>query len=366
MPSLREQIEEVENEIFTTQKNKATEHHIGKLKAKLARLKADLEKQSKGGGGGKGYGVKKSGNATVGLVGFPSVGKSTLLTSITDAKSEIGAYQFTTLDVIPGIMEYEGSKIQILDMPGIIGGAARGRGRGREVLSVARSCDLIVLFLDVFETNVDVLSQELFDVGIRLNQKPPDVVFTKKERGGVTVHTTLEQTHMADDDVVEVVNELGMFNVDVVLREDITVDRLIDAATANRVYTPAILVLNKIDLVNEKYLSEVNARLKNWNPMLISASSGLGLAELKEKIYTSLDLIPIFLKPQGQKADLEEPLIIRRGATVEEVCRTIHRDFKEKFRYAQVWGTSAKFPGQTVGLSHIMEADDLLTVVMKR
>ncbi|MCK4718817.1 MAG: 50S ribosome-binding GTPase, partial [Thermoplasmata archaeon] len=105
MASIREQIEEIEDEIFKTAKNKATEHHVGKLKAKVARLKEEMEKRAKSSsGGGTGYGVRKSGNATVGLVGFPSVGKSTLLVDITEAKSEIGAYQFTTLTIIPGIM----------------------------------------------------------------------------------------------------------------------------------------------------------------------------------------------------------------------------------------------------------------------
>ncbi|MDG6220104.1 MAG: GTP-binding protein [Candidatus Thermoplasmatota archaeon] len=367
MASIREQIEQAEEEIFKTQKNKSTEHHIGKLKAKVAKLREEMEKRARSqSGGGKGYAVKKSGNATVGLVGFPSVGKSTLLNKITEAKSEVGAYQFTTLTVIPGVMEYRGAKIQILDMPGIIGGAARGKGRGREVLAVARTCDLILLFLDVFETNVDVLVQELEGVGIRLNQKPPGVVFTKKERGGLVINYTAEQTHMDEDQVKDILGEMGMVNMDVVLREDITQERLIDAALGNRIYIPGALVLNKIDLVTESYLKEVKHRLKDWNPILISASGDRGLEELKAIIYDSLDLIPLYLKPQGEKADMEEPLIVRRGSTVGEVCDAIHRDFRERFRYAYVWGPSAKFPGQNVGLNHQLEPEDVITIIVKK
>src|SRR6059036_383602 len=166
--AIEDQIKAVEDEIQKTPYNKATQHHIGKLKAKLARLKDEQEtRRLKSGGGGPSYAVKKSGNATIGLVGFPSVGKSTLLNQITDATSAVAAYDFTTLDVIPGLMEHRGAKIQVLDMPGLIRGASKGRGRGKEVLSVARACDLILLMIDVFETHVDVLADELHLAGIR-------------------------------------------------------------------------------------------------------------------------------------------------------------------------------------------------------
>src|SRR5439155_21661548 len=103
------------------------------------------------------------------------VGKSTLLNHITDAGRAVAAYDFTTVDVIPGLLEQRGSKIQILDRPGLIRGGSKGRGRGKEVLSVARGCDLILLMIDVFETHVHVLEEELRLAGIRLNERPADV-----------------------------------------------------------------------------------------------------------------------------------------------------------------------------------------------
>ncbi len=81
--SIEKQIKEIEDEIFKTQKNKATEHHIGKLKAKMARLREIGEKRKSAGAKGKGFSVKKTGDVTVGIVGFPSVGKSTLLNQLT-------------------------------------------------------------------------------------------------------------------------------------------------------------------------------------------------------------------------------------------------------------------------------------------
>lgn len=81
------------------------------------------------------------------IQGFPSVGKSTLLSLITKTASETASYEFTTLTAIPGVIEYEGARIQLLDLPGIVEGASQGRGRGRQVVSVAKTADLVRLFL---------------------------------------------------------------------------------------------------------------------------------------------------------------------------------------------------------------------------
>jgi small GTP-binding protein len=105
------------------------------LKAKLAKLKRELiDGASKKGGmqtAGEGFEVSKSGDARVGMIGFPSVGKSTLLTKLTGTFSKVAAYEFTTLTCIPGVLKYKGAKIQLLDLPGIIEGAKDGKGRGK-------------------------------------------------------------------------------------------------------------------------------------------------------------------------------------------------------------------------------------------
>ena len=108
--------------------------------SKLARLRAQLLEPvpGAGSGGGAGFDVSKSGDARIALVGFPSVGKSTFLSKITKTKSEVAAYSFTTLTAIPGVLEYGGAEIQILDLPGIIEGASEGKGRGRQVISAAK------------------------------------------------------------------------------------------------------------------------------------------------------------------------------------------------------------------------------------
>ena len=366
MANIEEQIKDIEDELAKTQYNKNTQHHIGKLKAKMARLRDTLEVRRSKGPKTAGYAVRKSGHGTVALVGFPSVGKSTLLNKITNADSEVGAYQFTTLTCVPGLMEYRGAKIQVLDLPGLIKDASKGKGRGREVLSVVRSADLILFMIDVFETNLQVLVDEIRTANLRLNQRPPDIVIAKKNRGGVSVNFTTKQSTLDEDLVKEMMNEYGHINADVVIRENIDEDQLIDYISGNRLYIPAIVSINKTDLVNKEFISQLKKRLKGWKVVAISAEKGLGMDDLKEEIFNALKFIRIYLKPQWEEADMVEPLVIKLGSDIGTICDTIHRDFKRNFRYALVWGTSARFPGQVVGLDHVVDDQDIVTIVVKR
>jgi small GTP-binding protein len=366
MATIEEQIKQVEDEIFNTAKNKATEHHIGKLKAKLAKLRAQLElHRAKSSGGGKGYYIKKSGDATVALVGFPSVGKSSLLNLMTGTESEVGAYQFTTLEVIPGIMEYEGAKIQILDMPGIIKGASKGKGRGKEVIAAARNSDIIILMGDVFNFRIDVLLRELYDAGIRLDQKPPDIHFSPSERGGLIVRSTLEIKKMTEEQIIEIVRAYGLISGTIVFREDVEPDRLVDFLAANRVYIPSITIINKID---QEYIGVRKNIRKYYNGeyMDISVTKDIGVDKLKKILFERLKFMRIYLKPQGGPADMEEPLVILSGSTVKAVCEHLHRDFLDLFRFGNVWGPSAKYPGQSVGMHHELKDGDIVSIILRK
>jgi len=360
---LLEKIREIEEEIKRTQYNKATEFHIGQLKAKLAKYKRELIAPSRAGAGKRsgGFDVKKSGDATVAIIGLPSVGKSTLLTKITNAQSKAAAYAFTTLKCIPGLLEYNKAKIQILDLPGIIEGAKDGKGRGREIISVARSADLLLIMLDAMNAvaEYNIIMRELYGFGIRVNSKPPDVVIKKKIRGGITINSIVKLTKISEREVQAVLGEYGMHNADVVFREDVSVDQFIDVVEGNRVYLPAIFVVNKIDLANSENL------LLSFAYIPISAEKGYNLEKVKEEIYNKLDFINIYTKRKGEKADIGEPLIMRRGTTVGDVCERLHRDLKKDFRYAVVWGKSVKHEGQRVGLDHILADGDIVYIVKK-
>ena len=362
---IEEKIKEIEEEIQKTPYNKATSHHIGKLKAKISKLKEESLQRSSSGNKGQGFHVKKSGDATVVLVGFPSVGKSTLLNEITNAESKVGAYQFTTLDIVPGIMEHKNAKIQVFDIPGIITGASSGKGRGKEILSVARTADLIVIVLDTLNPqHLNVILKELRNIGIRPNEKEPDVTVKPKRQGGVSVSSTVELTHLDEKTIRSIINEYGMHNADVLFRDDVTMDQFIDVLDRNKSYVQMIILLNKVDLVDDAYLEELKKYIPEFIP--ISADKKMNIDELKDIIFDKLDLVRVYLKPQGKKADMEDPLVIKKGSTVIDACGKLHREFVKNFRHAKIWGTSVKFDGQKVGPDHVLEDEDVLRVILKK
>ena len=367
---LEEEIEAIEEEIASTPYNKATEAHIGRLKSKLAEKKEKLQNQSSA-GGGTGYSVEKTGDATVALVGFPSVGKSSLLNALTNAESEIGDYEFTTLDVNPGMCKHRGANIQLLDVPGLIQGAATGKGDGKQVLSVVRNADLILYVLSVFEIDqYDRLQEELYDINIRVDMEPPRVTVRSKIKDGIKVTSSAEQD-LDEETIKDVVREHGYVNADVNLGETVTIDRLIDGLMENREYIPSITCVNKVDLITPEYKPEVDAQLeeRGLDPeevTFISAEAEKGLEALKDRIWDDLGLIRVYMDKPGRGVDWEEPLVIDDGATVEDAIEKLGGDFEERFRFARVSGPSATHDEQQVGDGHVLEDGDVLKLILRR
>lgn len=363
-----EKIKAIQDEMARTQINKATEHHLGLLKAKIAKLKREQEENivKKSGMKSDGFDVRRTGDATIVFIGLPSVGKSTLLNKLTGAKSTVGAFQFTTLTVVPGMMNYRGASIQVLDLPGIIKGASTGKGLGKRILSVARTADLVLLILDVFQPyHEDVLVNELGNIGIRLNQLPPNITIEKAAMGGIAIAQQVKMTKITEKHLKDILHLYGIVSARVVIREDVTSEQLSDFIAGNISYSKSLTVLNKIDLVDREFLNNLKTKIKS-DVIEVSANADMNIEELREKIYEKLKFIRIYMRPKGGETDYKEPLIAREGDTVEDVCNKLHRRMKREFRYGMVWGKSVKFGGQRVGLTHILQDEDVLTIIKAR
>src|SRR3989338_6210095 len=271
-----------------TQKNKATMKHLCLLRAKLAKLKREqldaATGKGSGGGGAAGFAVSKSGVARIGMIGFPSVGKSTLLCKLTGTFSEVAAYEFTTLTAIPGVLMYKGTKLQLLDLPGIIEGAKDGKGRGKQVIGTARTCDLILMVLDALKpwTHKMIIEYELEGFGIRLNREPPRILVKKRERGGVSVISTVKQSVLDQELVKTIVGEYRMPSVEVTLHCDASEEDLIDVLEGNRVYIPCLYVLNKIDALT---LEELEIMDPTPHYVCVSADKEWNFDELLERAW---------------------------------------------------------------------------------
>ncbi len=360
-----ERIKELEQELAKTKYNKKTQMHIGLVKAKIAKLREKQEKSSSKGKKGKGYTVRKTGDGTVILVGFPSVGKSTLQNALTGIDTPIAAYEFTTLDVIPGILEHKYAKIQILDVPGVVRGAAAGTGRGKEVLAVMRNADLAVIIVDATRPeHHDAILKEIHDAKLRIDQLPPDVKITKTGRGGIRVGTTVKLKKITKEMMVAIAKEFGINNADIVVREDINEDQFIDVIEGNRKYLPSVMILNKIDLITEKRLEQLTKKIKP--DICISNQKKDLIPILKDLIFDRLSLIRVFLKEIGKAPDMDVPLIMFKDCTIKDVCEKLHKDFVSKFKFARIWGKSAKFGGQKIlKTKHIFKDGDVLEIHLR-
>lgn len=346
MQTIQEQIDEIEKVLKKTPHHKATNGFIGSMRAKIARLKdKEVETNSKGsGGGGGGYAVKKQGDATIVLVGPPSAGKSTLINLLTNAESKVAAYAFTTVSVIPGMLKYNEAYIQILDVPGLIEGASIGKGRGKEVLSVARGSDLLVIMTDPDRLKFfDNILEELEGAGIRINKKRPNVRIEKTISGGLSVRSNFKQD-FDDQTVINIAQEFGVKNGIITLKEKLNINQLVDCFSARIVYKSAIFVVNKSDTLKD------NAQ-RYEDLIYISGDKELGISELKEIIWKELKLVTVYLVEKSEKPSTNNPIIMKEDDTLLDVATKIGSEFASGVESAKIWGNGSKFDGQEMPLT---------------
>lgn len=254
---------------------------------------------------------------------------------------------------------------QLLDLPGIIEGAKDGKGRGRQVIAVARTCGLIFIVLDVLKPleHKRIIEKELEGFGIRLNKQPPNVSFKKKEKGGINMTTPVAQSRLDLEQVRSILAEYRIHNADIALRCDATADDLIDVVEGNRVYIPAIYLLNKIDQIS---IEELDIIYKIPHAVPISAHHKWNFDDLLEKMWAYLSLIRIYTKPKGQLPDYSSPVVLQNGrSSVEDLCNTLHKSIMNEFKHALVWGSSVKHQPQKVGKDHVLQDEDVVQIVKK-
>ncbi|XP_071035797.1 GTP-binding protein 128up [Parasteatoda tepidariorum] len=346
MASVVDKITAIEAEMARTQRNKATMGHLGLLKARLAKLKRELMTPKGGGGGpGEGFDVAKTGDARIGFVGFPSVGKSTLMNTLAGVFSEVAAYEFTTLTTVPGVIKYKGAKMQLLDLPGIIEGAKDGKGRGRQVIAVARTCSLIFIVLDVLKPllHKKLIEHELEGFGIRLNKELPQMVLRKKDKGGINLQTMVKLYFFI------FISFKISFTWKYTGLKDFTIN------------TSLPLV---IDCAENDFELDIIYQIPHTVPL--SAHHKWNFDDLLEKTWEYLKLIRIYTKPKGQLPDYESPVILTHDrCTVEAFCNKLHRTIMKEFKYALVWGSSVKYNPQKVGKDHVLNDEDVVQVVKR-
>jgi len=302
--TIPEKVAALEEMLAIMPKHKGTDH----LRAELRRRIAKLIEAS-----GKKLATKrtstvipKEGAAQVAVIGLPNAGKSQLVSSITNASPTVAEYPFTTHSATPGMMEFENIKIQLIDTPPLVSPAI-----DFWLPPLLRRADALLVMVDLAdapEEQMEAIIKQLENMRIVIGDAG-----AKEDAEFITWHKK------------------------------------------------ALIVGNKLDLDNAKqnYTALKNKYEGQFPLVAISARQGIGLEELKLKLYQFLDIIRVYTKAPGEKPDFTDPIVLRRGSTLEDAAAEVHKDFRDKLKYARLWG-SGKHEGIMVKRDHILQDGDII------
>ncbi len=355
---LSTELKRLQDEYANTSYNKATNKHLGILRAKIAKVKRSIEASGRH-KVGAGFFVKKSGDATVALVGFPSAGKSSLINRLANTDSKTAGYAFTTTSLIPGMFTYKNARIQVFDLPGIIEGAHIGAGGGRTVLAAAKMADLITFVVDIADpAQLGIILDELKGLDIFVNRQRPDVSVQDSRNQGFLLE--INESGLSKKVIETVFAGFNIYNSVVRIRQRIDEDELIALLGGKSCYVNAIVALNKVD-TNDSYATIAAQLGKKYSIEVvpISAMTGRNIDLLAKRIYDNLHIMTVLLQPKGSAKS--EPMVVKEGSTVLDVARRIHTRFAEEVRCAYIDGPSAKFRNQRVGTGHILLDGDTVS-----
>jgi len=299
-----EKIAALEDMLAIMPKHKGTDHLRAELRRRIAKLSQATDK--KAATQRASMVIEKEGAAQVAVIGPPNAGKSQLVATVTNAAPTVAAYPFTTHTATPGMMEFENIQIQLIDTPPL-----SSQPVDFWLPHTLRRADALLIVVDLSDTPLDQMEaiiRQLESMRITIGEGKAE-----DEQGRILAHMK------------------------------------------------ALVAGNKIDLdEGGKNYSALRNRYEEELPVIaVSASRGTGLEELKLELFQVLDIIRVYTKTPGEKADLEDPIILDRGSTPEDAAAEVHKDFRKKLRYARVWG-SGKHDGVMVKRDHVLQDGDVI------
>lgn len=302
-----EKIKYLEEMMATIPKHKGTEKLQALLKTKMAKLRAALQARPTIARHGPSFRVEKSGAGQVAVIGPPNSGKSRLIAALTGAQPEIADYPYTTRFPSPYMMRFENVRVQLVDTPPL-----SVEDIETEVVELAKAADAILLVLDSSDPDSASTLEALL---VKLKEKRLELV----------------------PENVSLVSEPGRF------------------------LKKTIFAANKCDLegAEENYVFLRDYFGEKAPFLAVSAVRGDGLEDLRPRLFFLLDVIRVYSKIPGKKPDLNEPFALKKGSTVMDMARAVHKDFVEQFKYARVWRKNA-LQVQVVNREFVLEDGDIV------
>lgn len=346
-------------------KHKGTERMVATVKTQMAKLRREIEEKKKAAkrSVGPSYFIEKAGAAQLAVIGLTNVGRSSLLRAVTNSTVVVGSWPFTTRVPTPGMLPYEDIQFQLIEAPPLVEGSSEGKSDGFQVLSLARNADGIIVMVDLADDpvgNYEKVARELENSRILIVEPEGDVEITKRGHGrdiqfiwdGTLVDCTTE-------DVVGLLRDYKIRSALLRITGRVTLDNVEGAIFGNTVYRPTIVVANKADLIDSE--DTIDALRRAAEPIEVVAISAERTPDLGNmlgaKLFGLLGIVRVYTKQPGKPAS-PEPIVAREGLTVGGLAKMIHSDFYKRFRYARLWGPSAKFDNERVGLDRELADGD--------
>jgi ribosome-interacting GTPase 1 len=366
----REKILRMQEFLSVVPKHKGTMKLCGRIKKKMALLRKEVDerKQKRAGRSGPKLFIEKEGAAQVALLGLTNVGKSCLLSTVTNADINVSPVAYTTIKPTPGVLYFEDMQLQIVEAPALMIGSADGRAWGLQSIGIARNADGMLLMVDLSSDPVSQLKlilSELEKARVLIN-KPKGRVDIDRKYMGAGLRVILVGK-ILDGTIREVKSLLRSYRIGdalVKISGEVTLDDVEDSIFESTVYRPAIVIANKLDTKeaknNLRYLEDFVAGRMPIVP--VSCENKQGLEKVGKIIFDTLDLIRIYTKEPGTRQYSKRPFTLQRGKTVEDLAKNIHTDFKRDFAFARVWAKRLKFSPQKVGLGFELDDGDIVEI----
>ncbi len=357
-------------------KHKGTENLRAWVRKKIAELREEIEekKARRAGTGGPSFFIEKEGAAQAIMLGLPNSGKSSLLKKLTNAKPKISNIPYTTKFPVPGMLTYEDIQIQLVEAPSIIERISQGSiWWGSRVLGLARNADALVIVLDSSQNPIKqakIIRYELGQAGIYLT-KPKGLVKINKSKAihGIKITLSGKITDATIKELKELLKSYKITNVEVKIFGEVTLEEIEKALFEKITYKPSVALLNKVDLLTEEEIKEgitgLNQLLPNVKVIPVSAVSGYGLGQVSRSLFNALGIIRVYTKEPNSSLPSKKPLILKEGATVADAIKKIREEYLRFFKYARIWGPSAKYAGERVGLDHVLKDKDIIEIRTK-